>query len=168
MDLTRREAVVGLVGCSLGVEFVGFTTDGEPDSLISTLRAAAEVVAPQTVEVDDVFVSQYVLERARVDPDYRRHISEAVSQLDTQARRKYQRRFAALDPPKRRRVFRSLGVHVSNPHPDGMLSQRIRYYIVNDLQYALYTHTLGGKAVGVENPPGYPGGTEAYRRGPGE
>jgi len=167
MEITRREAIVGLAIAGVGVELVG-DTDEQAQSLVATLLAAADVVAPPAVDVSESFVRGYVLGRARVDAEYERHIAEAASRLDAQAHREYQSTFASLTPSERRQVFRSLGVHLTHADPDGVLSQRIRYYVVNDLKYVLYSTPLGGRTVGVENPPGYPGGREAYQRGPTE
>jgi len=164
MTLTRRQAVLALAAAGLGVEFARPADDSE--SVVAVLQGAGEVVAPPAIDVDEKFVRQSVLGRARVDRKYRRRVSEATAALDTQARREFHRSFTGLDPSERRQVFQSLGVHLSHPDPDGTLSQRIRYYVVNDLLYTLYTHLRGGEALGVENPPGYPGGTDAYQRGP--
>jgi hypothetical protein len=53
-----------------------------------------------------------------------------------------------------------------DPDPDGTDAGRVRYYVVNELLYALYASPTGGELVGIENPRGYPGGTASYRRGP--
>jgi hypothetical protein len=42
----------------------------------------------------------------------------------------------------------------------------VRYYVVDELLYAFYASPVGGGMAGIENPPGYPGGTESYQEGP--
>jgi hypothetical protein len=42
----------------------------------------------------------------------------------------------------------------------------VRYYVVNELLYALYTSPTGGELVGIENPQGHPGGHESYQHEP--
>jgi len=45
---------------------------------------------------------------------------------------------------------------------------RVRYYLVNDLLFALYSSPTGGKLVGIENPQGHPGGTGSYQQPPND
>ena len=52
------------------------------------------------------------------------------------------------------------------PDPAGTAPQRIRYYVLNGLLYALYASPRGAELVGSTNPEGYPGGQEAYQRRP--
>ena len=75
-------------------------------------------------------------------------------------------RFAALGADRRDTVLRQLGVHTADEDPDGTRAERIRYYVVNELLYALYASPTGGELVGIENPQGYPGGRASYQRGP--
>jgi hypothetical protein len=59
-----------------------------------------------------------------------------------------------------------MGVHTADEDPDGTTAERIRFYVVNELLFALYASPAGGRLVGIENPQGHPGGAESYRRGP--
>jgi hypothetical protein len=59
-----------------------------------------------------------------------------------------------------------MGVHTADPDSEGTDPERVRFHVVNELLYALYTSPTGGELVGIENPQGYPGGTASYREGP--
>lgn len=168
--LSRRDAILALAASTVGVYGATNTNswDTETDDILSTLHAVTEVIYPSAVTVDPEFVRTYVLGKANLSPNYNRQIAAVVSELNAQARRDYSRTFSTLTPANRRAVFRSLGVHATLSDPDGTVAQRIRYYVINDLLYALYTRPLGGRVVGVENPPGYPGGRDAYQQGPSE
>jgi hypothetical protein len=52
------------------------------------------------------------------------------------------------------------------PDPRGSDEQRVRYFVVNELLFALYASPTGGELVGIENPQGHPGGIQSYQRGP--
>ena len=43
------------------------------------------------------------------------------------------------------------------------MSDRVRFFVVNELLFALYSSPTGGSLVGIENPVGHPGGTESYQ-----
>jgi hypothetical protein len=167
--LTRRDAVVALGAIGIGAYGVGQVLDPSdgPDP-VATLLAVTDLVYPPGVAVDEAFLETYVIGRTRAHPAYDEHLSEAVSALDRQARQDFGTRFADLRRPRRRRVLRRLGVARVQATPDGTLGQRIRYVVVNDLLYALYATPVGGRLLGLENPPGHPGGREAYTRGPRE
>jgi hypothetical protein len=59
-----------------------------------------------------------------------------------------------------------MGVDLVDPDPDGFSAERVRFYLVNELLYALYSSPTGGTLLGLENPQGYPGGSESYQQGP--
>jgi len=164
MELTRRDAIAAAAAVVGGERL--FTSDGGPEPVVSTLHAMTEVVGPTSVDVDREFVRTHVLERSHIQPRYYRRASAATSELDARARLEYQRAFTDLSVADRKAVLRTLGVPVAHANPTGTVTQRIRYYLVDEVLYVLYSHPLGGRAVGVENPPGYPGGREAYQRGP--
>jgi len=62
-------------------------------------------------------------------------------------------------------LLREVGADTAPPDPDGTNAERVRFYVVNELLYALYTSPTGGELVGIENPQGHPGGTDTYQRG---
>jgi len=171
MKLTRRDALVALGAIGVGTAAIGTARQGLPGDVDETemtdqLHAAAEVIYPAAVEVDRSFVETYVLGRLGNRERHLREQSNALDQLDSHARRHAGQSFTALSESRRRSTLRSMGVHTAHPNPDGTVPERVRYYVVNDLVYVLFSTPTGGELVGCENPPGYPGGLEAYQRGP--
>ena len=139
---------------------------GEQPAGIDPEVAAAEVLYPSAVTGHEAFVETYVNGRVSDDPDHRAGLLSAVAELDAIARDWHGDGYADLARETRDRLLRDLGVDVADPDPDGPISSRLRWYVVNDLLYAFYTSPTGGRLVGTENPTGYPGGTESYQRGP--
>jgi hypothetical protein len=192
MRLSRRDALAALAGAGLAAGAVGggaalgdlvargpptaaggdaattepageATVDGD---VLSVLVAAAEVLYPSAVEGHEAFVGTYARGRARADPAHYAGVAAAAAELDAVARDWHDDSFESLARETRDRLLRDLGVDVADPDPGGSISGRIRFYVVNDLLYALYTSPVGGRLVGTENPTGYPGGLDSYRRGP--
>ncbi len=187
MRLSRRDALAVLAG--LGAAGAGATLgtlgtydppvagdgragDGEGErerereDALSVLVAAAEVLYPSDVEGHREFVETYVAGRRRTDPDHHAGVVRAASDLDAVARDWHDAGFAMLAPETRDRLLRDLSVDVADPDPEGNVSDRLRFFVVNDLLYAFYTSPTGGRSVGTENPTGYPGGLQSYQRGP--
>lgn len=168
MKLTKREAVLALGALGVNAAGVGILTEDSDDAssvVVGTMYAAAELVYPSAIETTEEFVETYVLGRPVSDRHERRR-EEAVRVLNRRAQRDYVSRFASLSPTRRRDVLEALGVDRAHSNHEGTTAERIRYYVVNDLLYALFASPVGGELLGVENPPGYPGGHDAYRRGP--
>ena len=136
------------------------------EGALAVLVAAAEVLYPSDVTGHERFVATYVGGRVRHDAAHRTGLVETSAELDAVARDWHGEGFEKLARETRNRLLRDLGADVADPDPDGSISARIRFYVVNDLLYALYTSPTGGRLVGTENPTGYPGGTESYQRGP--
>jgi hypothetical protein len=191
MRLSRRDALaalagVGAVGSGAGVVELARrgppiagddagavdATPGDAESAgldedaRAVLVATAEVLYPSAVTGHEAFVETYVNGRVRGDPDHRAGLRSAVAELDAVARDWHAEPYPDLARETRDRLLRDLGVDVADPDPEGSISSRIRWYVVNDLLYAFYTSPTGGRLVGTENPTGYPGGTESYQRGP--
>lgn len=172
MRLTRRDAVVALASAGIAVA-AGVTLepptaeDSGPldEAAVDTLVAAAEVVYPDDVTETRAFVERYVGGRADERPDWAAGVSEAVTYLDHYTDSWHGAAFAALDPEERDGALRSMGADEASPDPEGTDTERVRYYVVNDLLYALYASPTGGRLVGIENPQGHPGGTASYQRG---
>lgn len=178
MQLTRRDALSALAGAGIIVgsgaaalshhDLEGTTDDasltlhGTLDALVAT----AEVVYPDDIDGIHGFVETYSLGRVQDRPAYRAGVQEAVATLDEYAELWEDAPFLELDARDRDRLLREMGVHTADPVPDGTDPERVRYYVVNELLYALYTSPTGGKLVGIENPQGHPGGLDSYRRGP--
>lgn len=168
MQLTRRDALMALSGVGISTYGIGQITHngGEPKE-VTTLLAVADLLYPSQVAVEAEFISTYVLGKAAGRPEYETHLREAVSELNQQSRQLFNHSFHALSAARRRRVLRRIGVDTVRANPDGKLAQRIRYYVVKELLYALYSTPVGGRLLDKENPPGHPGGRDAYQRGPG-
>lgn len=171
MRLTRRDALVVLGGLAVGAGGVGSGEAAEidvTDERVAAATAAAEVVYPSAVDVDREFVQTFLFERAEPRPGHFEGLADSIDAVERFARARFGERFASLSPGDRRRAFDRMGVYASHANPDGTTASRVRHYLVNDLLYALFTHPKGGDLLGVPNPPGHPGGTELYQRGPTE
>jgi hypothetical protein len=178
MELTRRDALAALAsaGVVVGggvaalarepVELDGDGPDGE--TVQSVLVAVAEIVYPSAVSNVPAFVESYSPTRLRERPDYRDGVVEAVAELEANAAVWLDAdSFLALDTESQERLLVQLGVRSAEPDPDGTTAERLRYYLVNELLFALYASPTGGELVGIENPQGHPGGTTSYQRRPG-
>jgi len=174
MELTRRDAATALAaaGVAVGAGVVADrwtgSDDDEPswnDDALATTLALAEAVYPSELENVESFVRTYVLTRSEDDDAYRRGMADAVAALEAYARTWRDAEFVDLDPGEREALLHRMGVDVEEPDPDGTEAERVRFYLVNELLYALYTTDTGGRLVGIENPQGFPGGTDSYRRG---
>ncbi|WP_324757831.1 gluconate 2-dehydrogenase subunit 3 family protein [Haloarcula sp. GH36] len=183
-ELTRRDALAALTAAGItvgggaaalswaGDDGDGTETDGEPDDSPvgpherATIRAVAHVVYPSELSGIDGFVDDYLAGRVADDAERAGAIADAVDALDAYTRDWEEKPFTELDRPTQDEMLRAMGVQIAEPDPGGEPRQRVRYYLVNDLLFALYASPTGGKLVGIENPQGYPGGTESYRRPP--
>jgi hypothetical protein len=176
MELTRRDALGALAAAGVAVgggaaaldalDPFGSDEDGPDHDPAATMRAVATVVYPSELDGVEEFVDTYVAGRAENRPGYRDGIREATGVLEARARNWYDDSVACLDPSDRDELLREVGADGATPDPDGADSQRIRFYVVNELLYALYSSPTGGELVGIENPQGHPGGIDSYQRGP--
>lgn len=178
MKLTRRDLVAALAAAGVAVggggavllSGNGSNTDESSGPLasdqVTTLVAAAEALYPSDVENVDSFVTEYVRGREDERPAYARQMGEAAHYLDEYADSWYDEQFPALSQSDRAEAFRRMNADTADPVPDGSDVERVRYYVVNELLFAFYSTPTGGELVGLENPLGYPGGTDSYRRGP--
>jgi len=187
MKLTRRDAMAALVGAGVlggasaaalardgfrgqeGRE--GGTRDGSPagedaEAVIAALVGTARAVYPSEVENAAAFVETYAATKLDRRPEFRAGAADALSDLDAEAHITFDARFAALDPVESETVLRRTGAETAEPDPGGTTAERVRYYFVNEVLYALYASPTGAELVGIENPQGHPGGTDSYRRGP--
>lgn len=130
-----------------------------------TLLAVADIVYPSAVTGLETFVTTYLDGRAS-GSSYASGATEAIARLDEMGGDWHGSRFLDLDPETREQLLREAGTDTADADPDGSPAERIRYYVVNELLYALYRSPTGGKLVGIESPQGYPGGIESYQRGP--
>ncbi|MFD1588699.1 gluconate 2-dehydrogenase subunit 3 family protein [Halorientalis brevis] len=149
----------------------GSETDAAENALgeheLSTMVAIADVVYPTAVDNVAAFVEQYLRGRVADDPDRAAELTDAVEYLDGYAETWYDAStFRSLSPEIRAETLDRMGADTVSPDPDGGNVQRVRYYCINDLLFALYASPTGGKLVGIENPQGHPGGATSYRAGP--
>ncbi|MDH5021384.1 twin-arginine translocation signal domain-containing protein [Halobacterium rubrum] len=173
MELTRRDVLAALAasGAAAGA---GIALSGEPgegpvgEHEVDTLVAVGNVVYPGEVEGIEEFVRQYSIERVRGRPEYAEGVADAVAALDEYTRSWEDAEFAALETELADRTLSGFDVDVADPDPDGSDRERVRYYLVNELLYALFSTPTGGELAGIENPQGHPGGTTSYQRGPPE
>lgn len=175
-ELTRRDAMAALsaVGASLaGCVAPSTDSDGQSDSDQSltrhdreTLSAVAEVLYPEDVTEIEPFVARYAAGRTSDRPEHAAGIADAVAYLDEYCRAWFDSEFTALSADDRDEALRRMGVDEVDPDPAGGDVERLRYYVINDLLFALYASPTGGDLVGIENPPGHPGGLTSYQRGP--
>jgi len=142
--------------------------DALADREVATLVAAAEVLYPSAVAGTGEFVERYARGRAGDRPEHAAGIADAVTFLEDYADAWYDDPFGALEPATREEALRAMGADTAAADPEGSDVERVRYYVVDELLYALYASPTGGELVGIENPRGYPGGTTSYRGGPGE
>lgn len=186
MELSRRDVLSALSAASAGA-VAGCsapTSGGDADATdadagdadarnatvddhdVDTLVALGEVVYPSGVDGVEPFVREYSAERVRRDREYEAGVVDAVSHLDRYVEEFYSEPYADLSATERLAVLEQLSVDDADPVPDGESRERIRYYLVNELLYAFYATPTGASLAGLENPPGHPGGTTSYQRGP--
>jgi hypothetical protein len=172
VELTRRDALAALAvgaGSTAGCVSTPDSNDDERlERTVESLVAAAEVVYPTDVEDPREFVETYVAGRIEGRPAYREGVEAAVAELDSLSETWYDASFSGLSPPQRDEVLRQSGADTAEADPGGGQAGQIRYYVVNELLYALFSSPAGGRLVGTENPVGHPGGIASYQRGPGQ
>lgn len=180
MELSRRDALGALAaaGVVAGGALSLQSSDGSDapkqdgdsasltDAEAATLVGLAEVLYPSEVEGIEAFVAEYVGGRIGDRPAHGEGVREAVAYLDSYAESWHDAAFADLDPATREEALRSMGADAADPDPEGSDAERVRYYLLNELLFALYASPTGGELVGIENPQGNPGGVSSYRRGP--
>jgi hypothetical protein len=188
-DLTRRDAMAALAaaGITASTALAGCSTDdGEPtpddepsdaDAAeplpepldrrhLDVLTATAEVVYPSELDGVEEFVETFARGRAAERPDHAAGVADATEYVVEWSRSWLDGTFPDLPPERREQALDRLGAREAEPDPEGSDAERVRYYVVNELLFALYASPTGGELVGIENPQGHPGGIESYRRGP--
>lgn len=169
MRLTRRDALAALAaGTASAAGCSAPEVDGEglDPAAADTLVAAAAVLYPTDVENTGEFVRTYTRGRTRDDARRRRGIEATTADLRRVAREWYGEAFTTMSVERRKATLRETGADTADPDPQGGLANRVRFHVVDELLYALYTSPAGGRLAGVENPVGHPGGTTSYQQGP--
>jgi hypothetical protein len=187
-ELTRRDALkaLGAAGVTVAGGAAALTWDeagddstGEPaeddttkpefgDHERETYRAVARIVYPSEVTGVQEFVDSYLAGRTEADPERAADMASTVADLDAYTREWEDTDFVAVDAATQEETLHGMGVHTSDPDPHGDPRHRVRYYLVNDLLFALYSSPTGGELVGIENPQGHPGGTSSYQQPPSD
>ncbi|WP_338728766.1 gluconate 2-dehydrogenase subunit 3 family protein [Haladaptatus sp. DJG-WS-42] len=167
MELTRRDALSALASVGIvaggGSAFLASGDDGADVSrrqIVETMGAAADVLYPTEVTGIHAFVETYLTRKIDGRPAYRSQLGRAVVELNETAQDWYDAPFAELSVELRTQLLVEMGIPEADPSadPGETTARRLRYYIWNDLQYALYSSPTGGRLVGIENPQGHPGG----------
>ena len=194
MELTRRDALAALAttgavvgaGSALGwetlrddptkgadertessaegsntAESVAFT-----EQEAGTLSLLAGTLYPSAVTGIPPFVETYVVGRIPDRPEYAGGMKAALGTLDGYATDWFDGAYTTLSPADREALLRQMGLDTAAPDPAGSDRERLRYYLLNELLYALYSSPTGGKFAGIENPRGHPGGLKSYQRSP--
>jgi hypothetical protein len=178
MELTRRDALAALAATGIAGGAAVYLTDDDDESpasggqsgedspgTVETATALAPVVFPSEVDDSQEFVRTYVTGRLENDETYRSGMADAAEALDGHAREEYDAAFRDLSTAQRDELLVSIGVDRVQPDPDGSDLSKIRFYLVNELLYGLFSSPTGGELVGTANPPGHPGGLDTYQGG---
>jgi hypothetical protein len=171
MKLDRRDVLkaLGAAGITVGggAAVLEWTAEEQfEDHDRATLHAVADTVYPSEVEGVESFVDGFVSGRVENDPQRAAGIADAVAALDEYSQEWEDTDFVDLDAATRDETLRAMGVDTADPVPDGSDRERVRYYLVNELLFGLYSSPTGGELVGLENPQGHPGGTSSYQQPP--
>ncbi|AUV81429.1 hypothetical protein C2R22_06980 [Salinigranum rubrum] len=180
---TRRQFLTALGGIGIAVASAGdggqstagpvvaersrWTEAPSSQYHVRVATAVADAVYPPSISVDESFVERRVFGRVEPTPGHFDELLDTIEVVDRYARTRFGSRVPALSPAARRQALQSMGVTAVHPTADGTTAERVRYYLVNDLLFALFTSPKSSERTGVDNPPGYPGGREAYQRPPG-
>ena len=178
-ELTRRDALAALTTVGVAAGATALTWDSvvdapEEQSVALTdhdrqlLDAIAEAVYPTAVSGISEFVETYVVGRVTDEPDRLASVVSGVRYVDRYAKEWYDTPYLDLSADRREAALKAMGAGVTDPDPNGSEVGQLRFYVINELLYALYTSPTGGKLLGLENPQGHPGGTDSYQHGPPE
>ena len=192
MKLTRRDALMAVAGTGIGIgggailsaERLESERGSSPSGSVSasksksaskstsagrgvptTFVAVARAIYPSALTGIEGFVRTYVSERTESD-ERRSVVRETVRDLDAFAQGRHGASIADLDPGTVETLLKEIGVDTTAADPSDTIAGRVRYHVVNELQYALYASPTGGTLAGIENPIGHPGGIESYQQGP--
>ncbi|MXR20227.1 gluconate 2-dehydrogenase subunit 3 family protein [Halobacterium bonnevillei] len=173
MRLTRRDALEALAaGTVAGLgsvtvsELATRLDDQEAEQQlnridIETAEAVADVVYPSEVTVSPEFIETYY---SSMPAELRAEAVRAIRDLNTASKRQFSTAFANVESRKTRDdMLRALGVNRAQSNPDGTIPERVRYFLVNGLLYALFTTPKGAELFGIDNPKGYAGGFATFQ-----
>ncbi|GCF12078.1 hypothetical protein Harman_00130 [Haloarcula mannanilytica] len=135
---------------------------------IDVMTAIARAVYPSAVSVEKSFIESRVFGRIEPKPGHFEGLITTIEAVDSYAQARFGGEITELPPGRRRQVLQSMGVTTVHPTADGTTAERVRFYLINDLLYVLFTSPKSSELTGIDNPPGHPGGREAYQRSPRE
>ncbi len=174
MELTRRDATIALAaigagGIALGTHQIrdrssaeSGLSDDEITTINATMISIAKVIYPSALTGISTFVATYLDGRLN-DHTHARNTAEIVTEINELATQWHDHHVPELSHQTRNRFLDETGAATADENPTGTTAERVRYYIINELQLALYTSPTGGKLVGIENPIGYSGGLQSYQ-----
>lgn len=174
MELTRRDATIALAAVGISSLAIGThqfrgdqasdssMTDAEKETIHSTLIAIADVVYPTTVTGIPTFVATY-LDGRLSHVEHPQEMIATVNELNSLAMTWHDNTVPELSRGTREQLLRETGAAAAAENPTGTTAERIRYFVVNELLFALYASPTGGELVGIENPIGHPGGIQSYQ-----
>jgi hypothetical protein len=170
-ELTKRDVLKALGAAGITVGGAGVALEWTDNDTVEdhdrqTLYAVAKTVYPSDLDGIEAFVDGYMSGRIDADTERAEEIAAAIDALDEYTRSWEDTTFRELDPEPRDETLRGMGVATATPDPDGHPHERVRYYLVNELLFGLYSSPTGGELVGIENPQGHPGGTTSYHQPP--
>jgi len=172
MELSRRDALAALAATGVAVGGAAVLADDETDDRPldadsrETMVAAAHTLYPTPVENVEPFVDAFLDGRVHDRPDHAAGIASATDYLDDYTRSWDGESFANLHRLTRSDALHAMNADTADPDPNGSDVERVRYYVVNELLFALYASPTGGTLVGIENPLGHPGGAGSYQQPP--
>lgn len=173
---TRRGALLAVAGLVLGAGGYGYgirprgsdrpTGGTVTPAHVTAVTAVAAAIYPPGVAVDERFVEERLFGRIEPRPGHFDGVATAIEAVDAHAGARFGAGIADLPAERRRWVLTAMGVPAVHPRPDGTIAERVRFYLVNDLLYVLFTAPRSRAFTGIDNPPGHPGGRAAYRHRP--
>ena len=169
---SRRQFLIALGGIAFTAAGYGYGTDA-PESLaadsatesssypaaethIDALTAIASAVYPSEVSIKRSFIESRVFGRVEPEPDHFDNLVTVIEAVDDHASARFDGRIADLSAGRRRQVLQSVGVTTVHPTADGTTAEQVRFYLVGDLLYILFTSPAGGKLLGSTISPDIP------------
>lgn len=173
MQLARRDVIAALVagGIAVGGLHTLQSSDNQTDQLLGsheqkTLVAVAGVVYPSELTGIDQFVTQYMDGRMKASAPFADGLVNAIGYINEYTNAWYDDAFTTLTRVKQDEALQRMNADTATPDPTGSDVEQVRYFVINELLFALYASPTGGELIGIENPPGYPGGITSYQQGP--
>ncbi|MEZ3115639.1 hypothetical protein RYH80_06885 [Halobaculum sp. MBLA0147] len=160
-ETTRRGALlVGAAGVAGGLTRLSGRRSGTADRTVARLQTVATAVLPP--DAGHRAVAETTI--SRLSPDRFDRLRSLCRRLDRRARVETGRPLSSLSGSDCRDLLAHLGVFRVQSRADGTLVERYRHHLTNALMYTYLVTPAGTAPLGIDNPVGYPGGFESYRR----